>query len=262
MEELEVWSSASFFLPFSSHLFLYHSPCPLFFSVPSLHFLFALRFPPFSPQIPKEEITLIEDVWAGGGNLGPSIEYFVSGLELGNMVFMQYKTFPDGHRGKTKVDCVRNQQSSACDCLVSLLLFERMYIRIISSAATSTLSFLSVFPSRKSRGSHVLLNLALVFALVLLSSRVSWCKGDRYGHWFGAHSLGRQRIGHFVPRCLPHCLQLPCEQRWPVAQQSGTECPSFFCSSSLWEPIWLLRASVLISLLYCVPLRCDQIGLS
>ena len=38
--------------------------------------------------IPKEEITFVEDVWAGGGNLGPSIEYFVRGLEVGNMVFI------------------------------------------------------------------------------------------------------------------------------------------------------------------------------
>ena len=36
--------------------------------------------------IDPDEITFIEDVWAGGGNLGPSIEYFVGGLELGNMV--------------------------------------------------------------------------------------------------------------------------------------------------------------------------------
>lgn len=34
--------------------------------------------------IDREEITLIEDVWAGGGNLGPSIEYFIGGLELGS----------------------------------------------------------------------------------------------------------------------------------------------------------------------------------
>ena len=43
-------------------------------------------------------LVFIEDVWAGGGNLGPSIEYFINGLEVGNMVFMQYKTFPDGTR--------------------------------------------------------------------------------------------------------------------------------------------------------------------
>lgn len=30
--------------------------------------------------------------------MGPSIEYFINGLEVGNMVFMQYKTFPDGSR--------------------------------------------------------------------------------------------------------------------------------------------------------------------
>jgi len=39
-------------------------------------------------KIDPNDITLIEDVWAGGGNLGPSIEYFIKGLELGNMVFM------------------------------------------------------------------------------------------------------------------------------------------------------------------------------
>jgi len=38
----------------------------------------------------------LEDIWAGGGNCGPSMEYFVKGLEVGNMVFMQYKTSPDG----------------------------------------------------------------------------------------------------------------------------------------------------------------------
>lgn len=47
-------------------------------------------------KIPPSEITFTEDIWAGGGNMGPSIEYFVGGLEVGNMVFMQYKTFHDG----------------------------------------------------------------------------------------------------------------------------------------------------------------------
>lgn len=47
-------------------------------------------------KIQPEEITFTEDIWAGGGNMGPSIEYFIGGLEVGNMVFMQYKTFHDG----------------------------------------------------------------------------------------------------------------------------------------------------------------------
>jgi alanyl-tRNA synthetase len=46
--------------------------------------------------VDPEEITFVEDIWAGGGNLGPSVEYFIGGLEVGNMVFMQYKYFPDG----------------------------------------------------------------------------------------------------------------------------------------------------------------------
>lgn len=56
--------------------------------------------------INPDEITFIEDVWAGGGNLGPSIEYFVNGLELGNMVFMQFKTFPDGRREPLQVQVI------------------------------------------------------------------------------------------------------------------------------------------------------------
>jgi alanyl-tRNA synthetase len=54
--------------------------------------------------IPAHEIIFHEDVWAGGGNFGPSIEYFSRGLELGNQVYMQYEQLPDGFRElKTKV---------------------------------------------------------------------------------------------------------------------------------------------------------------
>lgn len=43
-----------------------------------------------------DEVTLVEDVWCGGGNLGSSIELFAFGLEIGNMVFTRYKYFPNG----------------------------------------------------------------------------------------------------------------------------------------------------------------------
>ncbi len=43
-----------------------------------------------------KDIVFIEDQWAGGGNFGPSMEYFVKGLELGNAVFMQYELLPNG----------------------------------------------------------------------------------------------------------------------------------------------------------------------
>lgn len=56
--------------------------------------------------IDPEDITFVEDVWAGGGNLGPSVEYFVRGLEVGNMVFMQYKTFHDGSREELDVKVI------------------------------------------------------------------------------------------------------------------------------------------------------------
>jgi alanyl-tRNA synthetase len=56
--------------------------------------------------INPDEITFIEDVWAGGGNLGPSIEYFIGGLEVGNMVFMQYKVAPDGSREELPIKVI------------------------------------------------------------------------------------------------------------------------------------------------------------
>ena len=41
--------------------------------------------------LPNEEIVFHEDAWAGGGNLGPCMEYFSRGCELGNQVYMMYE---------------------------------------------------------------------------------------------------------------------------------------------------------------------------
>jgi len=46
--------------------------------------------------IPENEIVAKEDVWMGGGNFGPSIEYHIRGLEVVNQVFMQFEETPDG----------------------------------------------------------------------------------------------------------------------------------------------------------------------
>jgi alanine--tRNA ligase len=43
-----------------------------------------------------KDITIHEDAWAGGGNLGPCMEFFSYGLELSNQVYMQYEILPDG----------------------------------------------------------------------------------------------------------------------------------------------------------------------
>lgn len=47
-------------------------------------------------KIPDTEITFHEDAWAGGGNYGSCIEFFVGGLELGNQVYMQYQYTESG----------------------------------------------------------------------------------------------------------------------------------------------------------------------
>ena len=49
-------------------------------------------------KIPKNEITYHEDVWGGGGNLGPCMEIFSRGLELGNQVYMKYKLTGQGQK--------------------------------------------------------------------------------------------------------------------------------------------------------------------
>ncbi|MCM2326113.1 MAG: alanine--tRNA ligase-related protein, partial [Candidatus Woesearchaeota archaeon] len=49
--------------------------------------------------LPNKEVTFHEDAWAGGGNLGPCMEYFSRGLELGNQVYMLYEQTPTGRKG-------------------------------------------------------------------------------------------------------------------------------------------------------------------
>ncbi len=55
--------------------------------------------------VKPEDLTFQEEVWAGGGTFGPSIEYAANGAELGNCVFMQYEELDDGsvRELKTKV---------------------------------------------------------------------------------------------------------------------------------------------------------------
>ncbi|MFN3654429.1 MAG: alanine--tRNA ligase [Candidatus Nitrosotenuis sp.] len=49
--------------------------------------------------ISKNEIVFVEDVWAGGGSFGSSLEFYVRGLELGNAVFTEFQ----GELGKHTV---------------------------------------------------------------------------------------------------------------------------------------------------------------
>lgn len=48
--------------------------------------------------LPKEELTLHEDAWAGGGNYGPCIEFFSRGVELFNQVYMLYEHTEEGDK--------------------------------------------------------------------------------------------------------------------------------------------------------------------
>jgi len=46
--------------------------------------------------IELKDLTIHEDVWSGGGNLGPCMEFFSKGLEVSNQVYMQYEITPTG----------------------------------------------------------------------------------------------------------------------------------------------------------------------
>jgi len=48
--------------------------------------------------LPNNEVTFHEDVWAGGGNFGPCMEFFSRGLELGNQVYMFFEQTPKGYK--------------------------------------------------------------------------------------------------------------------------------------------------------------------
>ncbi|KKM97947.1 hypothetical protein LCGC14_1162900, partial [marine sediment metagenome] len=46
--------------------------------------------------LPKEEITIHEDSWAGGGSFGCSLEFFSRGVELFNQVYTMFEQTPEG----------------------------------------------------------------------------------------------------------------------------------------------------------------------
>lgn len=74
----------------------------LFFKDEALVHLF--KFFKRGMGIKKDELFLHEDSWAGGGNFGPSIEFFSRGLELANQVYIQYGVTAKGEEElKTRV---------------------------------------------------------------------------------------------------------------------------------------------------------------
>jgi len=48
--------------------------------------------------VPKEELVVHEDAWAGGGTFGPCMEFFSRGMEIGNQVYMQYEVLENGYK--------------------------------------------------------------------------------------------------------------------------------------------------------------------
>ncbi len=46
--------------------------------------------------VPKKELTIHEDSWAGGGSFGCSLEFFSRGVELFNQVYMLFEQSPEG----------------------------------------------------------------------------------------------------------------------------------------------------------------------
>lgn len=47
--------------------------------------------------VDPSQVVFHEDIWAGGGNFGPALEYFSAGLELGNQVYMEFEQKNTGY---------------------------------------------------------------------------------------------------------------------------------------------------------------------
>ncbi len=62
-----------------------------------------------------DDLTVHEDVWSGGGNLGPSLEFFSKGLEISNQVYMQYEVTSSGLKelGIKVLDMGQGQERAA-----------------------------------------------------------------------------------------------------------------------------------------------------
>ncbi len=56
--------------------------------------------------INTKEVTYIPSWWEGGGNEGPCYEVMCRGVELATLVFMQYRTLPDGKREEIPIKVV------------------------------------------------------------------------------------------------------------------------------------------------------------
>ena len=48
--------------------------------------------------LPRDELIIHEDAWAGGGNFGSCLEFFCRGAELANQVYMLFEQTPKGSR--------------------------------------------------------------------------------------------------------------------------------------------------------------------
>ena len=90
--------------------------------------------------LPLNEITVHEDVWAGGGNFGPCLEFFVKGLEVSNQVYMQYENTSNGAKElKIKVlDMGQGHERAAWITQGTTTAYEATFPTVIEKLKTKT----------------------------------------------------------------------------------------------------------------------------
>ncbi len=123
--------------------------------------------------IKSEEVVYKEDVWVGGGNAGPDVECIVRGIEVGTLVFMQYKVIGDefvklpirtvdtGY-GLDRFTWISQGTSSLFQAIYGSMLDKVMSMAGITMSTTSFL--------RKSANTLVL--------LVWIKTRIVWLPAD------------------------------------------------------------------------------------
>ncbi len=102
--------------------------------------------------LPNKEIVYHEDVWAGGGNFGASMEFFSRGIELGNQVYMQYEKHNGGFRDlDIKVlDMGMGHERNAWFCKGTSTIYDAVFPTVMSklyriSGFKSNLDFMKNF---------------------------------------------------------------------------------------------------------------------
>ncbi len=90
--------------------------------------------------IKKEDLTIHEDGWAGGGNFGPCMEFFSHGLEISNQVYMQFEATSSGSKelGIKVLDMGQGQERAAWFTQGTATAYDATFPKVLKNLTKAT----------------------------------------------------------------------------------------------------------------------------